>query len=89
MDFEWDSRKAASNRSKHGVDFADMTGVFYDPLALTLADEDEGEERYVTIGIDNLARIMVVVYTWREKRIRIISARNASRAERRLYEEGK
>jgi uncharacterized DUF497 family protein len=88
MDFEWDPRKAASNRSKHGIDFADVTGVFFDPLALTRADDDPEEERYVTIGMDNLVRIIVVVYGWREKRIRIISARNATRTERKLYEEG-
>ncbi|MGQ0563139.1 MAG: BrnT family toxin [Gemmatimonadota bacterium] len=88
MDFEWDPKKAATDRAKHDVDFADVTGVFYDPRAVTLADDYPDEERYATIGIDNLGRIIVVVYCWRDKSIRIISARKATRVEREIYEEG-
>lgn len=89
MRFEWDPEKAASNSAKHGVEFADACGAFYDPVALTIIDDAAGEERYVTIGQDNLGRVVVVVFCWRGiRRIRIISARRASRTERRRYEEG-
>jgi hypothetical protein len=87
MDFEWDHRKAAANLEKHGVDFADAVGVFFDDFALTMEDEGSVEERYVTVGMDLLGRILVVVYTWRSKAIRIISARKADASERRQYEE--
>ena len=89
MDFEWDPKKAAANRAKHGVDFADVTGVFYDPAATTIADDHPTEERYATIGLDNLGRVVVVAYCWRGESIRIISARKATRAEQRIYEEGR
>jgi hypothetical protein len=87
MDFEWDPGKAAANLEKHGVDFADAVGAFFDDFALTLEDEGSTEERYVTVGMDVLGRILVVVYTWRSKAIRIISARKADASERRQYEE--
>jgi uncharacterized DUF497 family protein len=86
MEFEWDPGKAAANLDKHGVDFADAALVFYDPLAITLEDDDTDEERFVTIGIDPFHRVLVVVYTWREGDIRLISARLASPRERRHYE---
>lgn len=88
MEFEWDPRKAAANLQKHGVDFADAVGVFFDDFALTLEDEGSAEERYVTVGMDVLGRILVVAYTWRSKTIRLISARKAEASERRQYEEG-
>ena len=84
--FEWDIQKAATNRRKHGVDFADAVSVLEDPSALTLEDERETEERFVTIGMDSLGRVLVVVYTWRGERVRLISARHATRSERRQYE---
>ena len=87
MEFEWDPRKASSNRRKHGVDFADATGVLFDEFALTIPDESSEEERFVTIGADPLNRLLVVVYTWRGKSIRIISARKADPSERKEYEE--
>jgi hypothetical protein len=87
MDFEWDPKKAAANLQKHGVDFADVVEVLYDDLAITIADEISSEERYVTLGLDTLNRVLVVVYTWRGNTIRIISARRATRLERRMYEE--
>ena len=86
MDYEWDINKAKLNLQKHGVDFADATAVFSDDYALTILDDDPDEERLVTIGLDALGRILVVVYTWRGKRIRIISARKAESHERKQYE---
>jgi uncharacterized DUF497 family protein len=88
MDVEWDSGKAALNLHKHGVDFADAATVLYDELALTVPDVSAAEERCATIGMDALGRILVIVYTWRGERIRLISARKASAWERRQYEGG-
>ena len=88
MSYEWDPKKAASNLRKHDIDFADAVTVFEDELALTIDDDDRDEKRFVTIGMDALARILVVVYTWRADNIRIISARKAGPEERRHYEEG-
>ena len=85
MDYEWDSDKTKSNFKKHGVRFADCVGVFSDPYAITVRDPDSDEERYITIGIDVLFRITVVVYTWRDHKIRIISARKAKQNERKKY----
>ena len=84
--FEWDESKAKENKSKHGIFFADTFAVFEDPNAVTLEDFRRGEQRYVTIGMDAFGRILVVVYTWREDKIRIISARKAVRYEVRQYE---
>ena len=86
MALEWDLRKATSNLQKHGIRFADAAFVLHDHLAITVLDEDEHEERWVTIGMDALGRLMVVVYTWRGERIRLISARRATSRERRQYE---
>jgi uncharacterized DUF497 family protein len=86
VEVEWDSRKAASNLKKHGVDFADAATVLYDDLALTVSDEHADEERYVTLGMDALGRILVVAYTWRGEGVRLISARIATPRERRRYE---
>ena len=85
--FQWDPRKANANVAKHGVDFADAVGVFFDPIAITIPDLHQNEERFVTIGMDFLGRVLVVVFAWRGSQIRIISARRASRTERREYEE--
>lgn len=85
MKFEWDPLKAADNVRKHGVDFADAVGVLFDEMAITIVDANQAEERFVTIGADPLNRTLVVVYTWRADRIRIISARRATRAERKKY----
>jgi uncharacterized DUF497 family protein len=84
--YEWDEDKARTNRAKHSVDFADAVEVFYDRRAVTVRDEHPDEERFVTIGRDALARVIVVVYCWRVDRIRIISARRATWAERQGYE---
>jgi hypothetical protein len=85
--FEWDGRKAMGNRRKHGVDFADATAVFEDEQALTVRDEISAvdEPRFLTMGRDALARVLVVAYTWRGDRIRLISARRATPGERRQY----
>lgn len=84
--FEWDKLKAEENKSKHGISFADTFAVFEDPNAVTLEDTRWDENRYITIGMDALGRIIVIVYTWRDDRIRIISARKAVRSEVRQYE---
>ncbi len=89
MDYEWDEVKAQANRSNHGIDFADAATVFEDNLALTAIDDAPDEERFVTLGMDAMGRLVVVVFTWRGDRIRIISARKATRSERRDYEKGR
>lgn len=86
MAYQWDPRKALSNRRKHGVSFADAVAVLEDELAVTIPDDHPLEERFVTIGRDILGRILVVVYTWRDENIRIISARKATSFERDQYE---
>jgi len=88
VDYEWDPQKSKSNLRRHGVRFADAVGVFQDPYAITMLDDDSDEDRYVAIGIDALLQIVVVSYTWRDHTIRIISARKATRAERRRYLKG-
>jgi uncharacterized DUF497 family protein len=89
--FEWDTRKATANRRKHGLEFADATAVFEDDQALTVRDEISAvdEPRFLTMGRDALSRVIVVAYTWREDRIRMISARRATAAERRQYRGGR
>ncbi len=87
MDYEWDPDKAATNLQKHSISFADAVAVFSDPFALTAADDFADEERFVTLGTDAFGRLLVVVYAWHsEQRIRIISARKATRHERMQYE---
>jgi uncharacterized protein len=87
MNYEWDPNKARSNYKKHGVRFADAVGVFEDENAITIQDELKSEERFITIGRDFLSRVLVVVFTFREVVIRIISARKATAREQRMYEE--
>lgn len=92
VEYEWDARKAAANVAKHGIDFADAVTVLEDELAVTIPDEpshEKGEERFVTLGADAEGRILVVVFTWRGERIRLISARRADPRERRDYEAGR
>jgi hypothetical protein len=86
MDYEWDPDKARTNHDKHGISFADAVAVFHDDLALTVPDDNADEERFVTVGTDAFGRLLTVVYTWRgTHRIRIISARKATRHERTQY----
>lgn len=87
MNVDWDPNKA--NRADHGVSFPDAEVVLYDPNGITRQDESsEGEQRFVTVGLDALARVLVVVYTYRGDTIRMISARKATRNEVRTYERG-
>lgn len=89
MEVEWDPHKAVINLQKHGVKFSDAEAVLYDPNALSFEDTTaQGEQRFVVIGIDHLWRLLVVVYTDRGNRIRLISARPATRSERKQYESG-
>ena len=88
MTIEWDPEKAKSNFQKHKIRFSDAESVLFDPLALTREDEDaDGEQRFVSIGTDAFNRVLVVVYTFRGDKIRIISARRATKKERNCYEE--
>jgi hypothetical protein len=86
MIYKWDPAKARTNLRKHGIDFADAATVFSDDYALTITDDYADEERFVTIGMDALGRLLVVVFTWRGQHIRIISARKAESYERKQYE---
>lgn len=87
--FEWDPRKAAANLKKHGVSFEEAITAFGDPLSLNMPDPDhsEGEQRFIVLGTSARSRRVVVSYTERPPRTRIISARLAKRQERRQYEE--
>ena len=85
--FEWAPRKAASNARKHGIRFADAVAVLEDEQAVTVQDQTAGEERWATVGMDSLGRILLVVYAWRGTRYRIISARCAPQREARQYAE--
>ena len=87
MSFAWGPIKAATNRQKHGVDFADAVGVFDDPYALSRPDHHPTEARIVTLGRDMLDRLIVVAWTWDEDNIRLIMARRATPRERRQYAE--
>jgi uncharacterized protein len=84
-DADWDPRKAAANLKRHRVDFADAATVLHDEQAITVRDDEGDEERYVTIGMDALGNVLVVVYTWRGERPRLISARKATPQEREQY----
>ncbi len=85
----WDPEKAWANLEKHGVKFSDAEVALFDPNAITVEDEtSEGERHYVSIGMDALGRILVVVFSYREDDIRLISVRKATRRERTSYEEG-
>jgi len=88
--FEWDPRKARRNLRKHEVNFTEASTVFADTLSITIPDPDhsENEERWVTMGLSNRQRLLVVVHTEEGETSRIISARLADRHERRKYEEG-
>ena len=85
--FEWDPKKAATNVRKHGIRFADAVSVLEDSRAITVSDDSIDEQRWVTIGMDAVDRILVVVYTWRGEKIRIISARRATQRESQQYPE--
>ncbi|MEJ2108697.1 MAG: BrnT family toxin [Acidobacteriota bacterium] len=84
--FEWDSRKAATNLKKHGIDFADAATALYDESAITIQDDCVNERRFITIGMDALGRVSVVICPRHGNRIRIISARKTTPGERLQYE---
>ena len=90
MTFTWDPEKDAVNRRKHAVGFGEAASVLEDPLSRTYPDpaHSRGEQRYVTIGRSRLGRTLVVAHADRGDTLRIISARPATRRERRFYEEG-
>ena len=88
MEFEWDANKAESNVAKHSVTFPEAITVFGDPLELVIADPQysQGKSRFLSMGQSTLGRLLVVAYTERIGRTRIISARKATPRERRQYE---
>jgi uncharacterized protein len=88
--FEWDEKKAKQNLKKHGVSFEEASTIFGDPLARTIHDPlHSGEEdRFVNLGESQRRRLLVVVFTERGQNIRRISARVATRLERKDHEEG-
>ncbi len=89
LTFEWDEIKARENLKKHKVPFDEGKTIFNDPFLLTYPDIDspEAEERYVNIGVSAKNRILVLIHTERQGKIRIISCRKATARERRDYEE--
>ena len=90
MRFDWDPRKAAANLRKHSVSFEEASTVFADDYSLTGTDPDHsvGEERFITFGMSQSGRHLVVSHAEQGDTIRIFSARRATRSERKLYEEG-
>ncbi len=90
MRFEWDLDKAASNLAKHGVSFEEASTVFGDRLATTVLDRDHSgdEERWLTTGLSDMNRVLIVWHTNRGEAVRIIGARRATPDERRTYESG-
>ena len=89
MEFEWDPRKAEINLRKHGISFLEAGTVFGDKLAITVPDPDhsDNEDRFITIGWSNRRRLLMISHTDRGDRMRIISARELTKAERKEYEE--
>jgi hypothetical protein len=89
VDFEWDPRKAARSLRKHKVSFKEAATVFGDPLAVTVHDPDHSseEDRYITVGMSDHLRLIIVSHVDRGDRVRIISARTMTRPEREAYEE--
>ena len=90
MKIEWDPKKALSNRRKHKVSFEEAATALEDPMAATGPDPDQSlaESRYVTFAVSSAGRLLVIAHTDDGEISRIISARLASRGERRIYEEG-
>jgi uncharacterized DUF497 family protein len=88
MEAEWDPAKARANLRKHRIRFADAVTALEDARAISVRDESAEEERWISMGMDSLGRVLVVVYTWRGERVRLISARPATRREASQYEEG-
>ena len=91
LDFDWDEDKAAANLKKHGISFEGAKTVFGDPLSVTIDDpaHSASEYRFVDIGTSTSVMILAVAYSERGKKIRLISCRRATKAERKIYEERK
>lgn len=89
MNFEWDEAKAVKKFEKHDVSFKEAATVFGDPLSSTFNDPDHSieEHRFITIGISERGRLLILAHTDREDYVRIISAREVSRREKKFYEE--
>jgi uncharacterized protein len=89
MEFEWNPDKAVLNLEKHGISFLEAATVFNDPLSVTFPDPDHsiGESRYIIIGVSRFGQLLVVAHTDRGEKVRIISARKATRQEKKFYEE--
>ncbi len=87
--FEWDLEKERKNIRKHEVSFDEASSIFDDPMFITVIDEEHStdEERYITIGLSNKNRLLLVAHTERDDRIRVISARKATKNEEKFYEE--
>jgi len=90
MKCEWDPGKAASNLQKHGISFEEAATALVDDYSVTGIDPEHsiGESRFITFGLSNTGRLLVVSHTERGESLRVISARRATKHERRIYEEG-
>ncbi len=90
LQFEWDDNKARTNLAKHGVSFEEASTVFADPLSITIPypAHSQAEDRFIILGHSHRRLLLVVVHTERGDKLRLISARRASRNERKQYEEG-
>ena len=87
MDYlEWDAEKERKNISKHGISFSEAVTALEDEQAITIEDDYPAETRFITLGMDEAGRILVVVFTYRGEMVRIISTRKATAAERAVYE---
>jgi len=89
MKIRWDPKKAEANFRKHNIRFSDAESVLFDPMTLTIEDQIvDQEQRLLSVGSDAIGRVLVIVYTYRDDTIRIISARKATPKERKNYEKG-
>ncbi|MBD2355874.1 BrnT family toxin [Tolypothrix sp. FACHB-123] len=89
LGFEWDEEKAKENLRKHGISFEEAKTVFNDPFAITINDPEHSidEERFIDIGLSTRGKLLVVVYTERQLNIRIISCRQATKLEQKVYQQ--
>jgi len=90
MNFEWDPKKSDANIKKHGISFHEASSIFGDPLSVTFNDPDHSirEHRYLTFGYSRTGKLLVVIHTESQRKTRIISARRATKQERKIYEDG-
>ena len=89
VNFEWDPGKARQNRRKHRISFQEAATIFGDPLAVTYPDPDHStwEQRFITVGMSSVGRVLIVAHVDRNENVRIISARKTTQLERKHYEE--